>query len=118
MVLHTADYISGGREIAVDYEPGTVRDVELEDGSHVLLRKLDVDYDPTDAMQALKTIYEAPGARRVRHGFALRRHETTRSLRARAPRSAAPLAQLEPVHAADRPRGVAAAHAALKGGFR
>ena len=49
----------GGREIAVDYEPGTVRDVELDDGSHVLLRKLEVDYDPTDAMTALRTIHEA-----------------------------------------------------------
>src|SRR5580704_10432050 len=58
VVLHTADYIAGGREINVDYEPGTVRDVELEDGSHVLLRKLDVDYDPTDGIGALKTIHE------------------------------------------------------------
>ena len=57
-MLHTADYIAGGREIAVDYEPGTVSDVELEDGSHVLLRKLDVDYDPADAISALKTIHE------------------------------------------------------------
>ncbi len=59
VVLHTADYIAGGREIAVDYEPGTVRQVELDDGSHVVLRKLNVDYDPTDAMTALRTIHEA-----------------------------------------------------------
>jgi 2-oxoglutarate ferredoxin oxidoreductase subunit beta len=58
-VLHTADYIAGGREITVDYEPGTVRDVELEDGSHILLRKLDTDYDPTDASAALGTIHDA-----------------------------------------------------------
>ena len=58
VVLHTADYIAGGREITVDYEPGTVRDVELEDGAHVLLRKLDVDYDPTDGIGALRTIHE------------------------------------------------------------
>jgi 2-oxoglutarate ferredoxin oxidoreductase subunit beta len=58
VVLHTADYISGGREITVDYEPGTVRDVELEDGAHVLLRKLGVDYDPTDGISALRVIHE------------------------------------------------------------
>jgi 2-oxoglutarate ferredoxin oxidoreductase subunit beta len=58
VVLHTADYIAGGREIAVDYEPGTVRHVELDDGSHVILRKLDVDYDPADAIVALRTIHE------------------------------------------------------------
>ena len=61
VVLHTADYIAGGREIVVDYEPGDVRDVELEDGSHVLLRKLDLDYDPTDSLLALRTIHEATG---------------------------------------------------------
>lgn len=59
VVLHTADYIAGGKkEVTVDYEPGSVRDVELEDGSHLLLRKLDTDYDPTDAIGALKTIHE------------------------------------------------------------
>ena len=52
-------------EVSVDYEPGTVRDVELEDGSHVVLRKLDVDYDPTDAINALKTIHDS----RVRGEF-------------------------------------------------
>jgi 2-oxoglutarate/2-oxoacid ferredoxin oxidoreductase subunit beta len=35
-----------------------VRHVELDDGSHVVLRKLDVDYDPTDAITALRTIHE------------------------------------------------------------
>jgi len=59
VVLHTADYIAGGKEINVDYEPGTVRDVELEDGSHVILRKLDVDYDPTDGIGALRAIHES-----------------------------------------------------------
>jgi 2-oxoglutarate ferredoxin oxidoreductase subunit beta len=59
VVLHTADYIAGGKEVTVDYDPGDVRDVELEDGSHILLRKVDHDYDPTDAMGALKTIHDA-----------------------------------------------------------
>jgi 2-oxoglutarate ferredoxin oxidoreductase subunit beta len=58
VVLHTADYIAGGREITVEYEPGEVRDVELDDGSHVLLRKLEVEYDPSDSIAALRTIHE------------------------------------------------------------
>ncbi|MGB8965571.1 MAG: 2-oxoacid:ferredoxin oxidoreductase subunit beta [Candidatus Cybelea sp.] len=58
VVLHTADYIAGGREVTVEYEPGEVRDVELEDGSHVLLRKLEVEYDPSDSIAALRTIHE------------------------------------------------------------
>jgi 2-oxoglutarate/2-oxoacid ferredoxin oxidoreductase subunit beta len=58
VVLHTADYIAGGKEVSADYEPGSVVDVELEDGSHLLLRKLDADYNPTDATGALKTIHD------------------------------------------------------------
>ena len=84
VVLHTADYIAGGREIAVDYEPGTVRDVELEDGSHVLLRKLDVDYDPTDSHAGAPNDSRSHGSRRVRHRAALRGYQGPGSLRARA----------------------------------
>jgi len=35
-------------EVHVDYEPGTVRDVRLHDGSHIMLKKLGEDHDPTD----------------------------------------------------------------------
>ena len=59
IVLHTVDFIAGSKEIAADYEPGSVHDVELEDGSHVILRKLSTDYDPTDAIGALRTIHES-----------------------------------------------------------
>jgi len=59
VVLHTVDFIAGSKEIQADYEPGSVHDVELEDGSHVILRKLDTDYDPTDAIGALRTIHES-----------------------------------------------------------
>ena len=94
VVLHTADYIAGGREITVDYEPGTVRDVELEDGAHVLLRKLDVDYDPTDESNALQHDPRGARTRRVRHRAALRRYEPAGSLRART-HGEQPLAQLD-----------------------
>jgi 2-oxoglutarate ferredoxin oxidoreductase subunit beta len=56
--LHTPDFILGAREIVVDYEPGTVQDVEFDDGSHVLLRKLDRDYDATDSDGAMRIIHE------------------------------------------------------------
>jgi len=61
VVLHTPDFIAGGRDIAVDYEPGTAYDVELDDGSHVLLRKLEIDYDPTDRIGALAKLHETAG---------------------------------------------------------
>jgi 2-oxoglutarate ferredoxin oxidoreductase subunit beta len=59
VVLHTADYIAGGKEITAEYEPGAVHDVELVDGSHLLLRKVGEDYDPTDSIGALRTMHEA-----------------------------------------------------------
>jgi 2-oxoglutarate/2-oxoacid ferredoxin oxidoreductase subunit beta len=58
VILHTADYIAGGKEVSADYEPGSVVEVELEDGSHLLLRKLAADYDPSDAIGALRTIHD------------------------------------------------------------
>ena len=43
-------------DIEIDYEPGTTHNVEMHDGSHVLLSKLPEDYSPAgrcDAMQML-----------------------------------------------------------------
>ncbi len=59
VLLHTADYIAGGQEIVADYEPGSVHDVELDDGSHILLRKLDVAHDPGDRDGALTILHES-----------------------------------------------------------
>jgi 2-oxoglutarate ferredoxin oxidoreductase subunit beta len=56
--LHAPDFILGSQEIVVDYEPGTAQDVELEDGSHVILRKLDREYDATDHEQAMRVLQE------------------------------------------------------------
>src|SRR6266566_1962559 len=49
-------------EVHVDYEPGTVRDVELHDGSHIVLKKLGEDHDPTDRRAAMKVIEEGRAA--------------------------------------------------------
>ncbi len=49
-------------EVHVDYEPGTVRDVELHDGSHILLKKLGEDHDPTDRRAAMRVIEEGRAA--------------------------------------------------------
>jgi 2-oxoglutarate ferredoxin oxidoreductase subunit beta len=45
-------------DIAVEYEPGTTREVRLHDGSHIYLKKLDTDYDPTDKLQAFRTLHD------------------------------------------------------------
>jgi 2-oxoglutarate ferredoxin oxidoreductase subunit beta len=54
MPLHELGYIPPQEEIRIDdYGPGEVRLVELHDGSHIQLRKLERDYDPTDRMGAM-----------------------------------------------------------------
>jgi 2-oxoglutarate ferredoxin oxidoreductase subunit beta len=45
-------------DITIDYEPGSTREVKLHDGSHIYLKKLDTDYDPTDKLQAFRTLHE------------------------------------------------------------
>jgi 2-oxoglutarate ferredoxin oxidoreductase subunit beta len=42
-----ADYIAPQREISVSYGEGEAAPVEMHDGSRIVLRKLDKDYDPT-----------------------------------------------------------------------
>src|SRR5436190_716701 len=45
-------------DIAVDYAPGSTQEVRLHDGSRLLLKKLEEEYDPTDKIQALKRLHE------------------------------------------------------------
>lgn len=45
--IHT-DFIAPAQPITAEYSEGDVMRVELHDGSHILLRKVDPDYDPCD----------------------------------------------------------------------
>jgi 2-oxoglutarate/2-oxoacid ferredoxin oxidoreductase subunit beta len=47
------------QEIDVEYDPGTTYDVTMHDGSHLRLRKLHDDYNPTDRIGAVKHLMEA-----------------------------------------------------------
>src|SRR5690606_35650287 len=42
-----------------DYAPGEAQKVQLHDGSHIMLRKLEADYDPTNRRQAMARLEEA-----------------------------------------------------------
>ena len=58
--LHEISLVLARDEITVeDFERGTTREVTMFDGSTVVLKKLESDYDPTDKMQALKTLQQA-----------------------------------------------------------
>ncbi len=43
----------------MDYDPGTTVNVTMHDGSHLMLRKLEEDYDPTDAVAAVSRLLQA-----------------------------------------------------------
>jgi len=53
-----ADYVEARKEITVSYAEGESVSVEMHDGSRLLLRKLDRDYDPTDRARALAYVQE------------------------------------------------------------
>jgi 2-oxoglutarate ferredoxin oxidoreductase subunit beta len=57
--LHELGFIPFYEQIAVDYEDGSVKEVELHDGSKITLKKTDRDYDPTSAVAAMNTIKKA-----------------------------------------------------------
>ncbi len=57
--LHELGYIPFFEQITVDYEPGTVTDIELHDGSHLRLKKTERDYDATNKALAVETIAKA-----------------------------------------------------------
>ena len=57
--LHDITFIAKREEVTVDYEPGTVQEVQLHDGPVIQLKKLDERYDPTDRWGALRVLEEA-----------------------------------------------------------
>ena len=58
--LHEISFVPARDEIMIqDFEEGTVREVTMHDGSTVILKKLEADYDPTDRWQALRILQEA-----------------------------------------------------------
>ncbi len=70
--LIDADFIAPGApraEITADYEPGTMEDVAMPDGSTLRLRKLEADYDPHDRVQALSHVQRAAEAGEVVTGL-------------------------------------------------
>ena len=58
-----SDFVPPAQEISANYEEGTTTVVTLHDGSHVRLRKLASDYDPSDRQHAAQQLehYRARG---------------------------------------------------------
>ena len=58
-VLEDVTFVPFFEDISVDYDPGTTTDIVLHDGSHMLLKKLEQTYDPTNKVEALRVLTEA-----------------------------------------------------------
>jgi 2-oxoglutarate/2-oxoacid ferredoxin oxidoreductase subunit beta len=54
-----AGFVPHFEDISVDYEAGSTFDVRMHDGSHLRLRKLHEDYDPTNRINAVKGLMES-----------------------------------------------------------
>lgn len=59
VALHELSFVPPAEEIMVDYEPGEAKEVTMHDGSKVILKKIELDYDPTDRAEAMRMLEEA-----------------------------------------------------------
>jgi 2-oxoglutarate/2-oxoacid ferredoxin oxidoreductase subunit beta len=57
--IHDLSFIPYFEEIRVEYEPGEVKEVDLYDGSTLVLHKLSEDHDPTDRLAAMRILEES-----------------------------------------------------------
>jgi 2-oxoglutarate ferredoxin oxidoreductase subunit beta len=57
--LHELDFVPFFEDISVDIPEGEAMDVRMHDGSHLRIRKLHRDFDPTNRLAALAAIEEA-----------------------------------------------------------
>jgi 2-oxoglutarate ferredoxin oxidoreductase subunit beta len=57
--VNEVGFVPHFENISVDYEPGTVTEVRMHDGSLLQLRKLDTQHDATDRIGAIKALHES-----------------------------------------------------------
>jgi 2-oxoglutarate ferredoxin oxidoreductase subunit beta len=57
--INELGFVPSFEDIEVDYDHGTTLDVRMHDGSSLRLRKIREDYDPTNRIEAVKTLMEA-----------------------------------------------------------
>jgi 2-oxoglutarate ferredoxin oxidoreductase subunit beta len=57
--LQELSFVPVFEDITVDYDPGTTINVTMHDGSQLLLRKLEEDYDPTNRIEAIRRLNQA-----------------------------------------------------------
>jgi 2-oxoglutarate ferredoxin oxidoreductase subunit beta len=68
-LLHEVSFIPFYEPITVDYDEGVTKVIELHDGSHITLRKLERDFDPRNKLQSLHVILESTERREFLTGL-------------------------------------------------
>ena len=63
------DYIPPAKEIKADYEKGSAMPIKLHDGSKIVLRKVDKEYDPSSRAKAFKYSRERSNAGEIITGL-------------------------------------------------
>ena len=56
--LHDVTWVPKRAEIEIEYKPGDAIEVEMHDGSVLVLKKLEQDYDPTNRIEAMRMLEE------------------------------------------------------------
>jgi 2-oxoglutarate ferredoxin oxidoreductase subunit beta len=59
VALHDLSYVPHAEEIMVDYEDGQIIEVTMHDGSMIILKKLDREYDPKNRSEAFRVLDES-----------------------------------------------------------
>lgn len=59
VALEEVSYVPYFEDITVEYDPGTTTEITLHDGSRLILKKLNSDYDPTNKTESLRVLAEA-----------------------------------------------------------
>jgi 2-oxoglutarate ferredoxin oxidoreductase subunit beta len=59
IALHDLSYVPNKEEIMIDYEDGQIKEVTMHDGSMIILKKLDRDYDPKNRAEAMRVLEES-----------------------------------------------------------
>src|SRR6201995_5071018 len=57
--VNEVGFVPSFEDISVDYDPGTTTVVEMHDGSHMRLRKLHPEYNPTNRVEAVRALMQA-----------------------------------------------------------
>lgn len=74
-LLQQIGFVPAYEQIEVDYEPGTVKEVTMHDGSRIVLKKLEEDYDASDTVNALQRLHRANEAGHMLTGLVYLRPE-------------------------------------------